>query len=575
MRGDWVMVPVTELSMRGWRPTGMRRALIAGAAAAIIALSATVSADESEPLSLAVESTREICTFGSVTTLEYDIQGGQPPYRLTVDGQDIEQFSDPHYIPCRPSAIWTRFGAPGGEDIQRMIVRITDATGARAYAVAELRLVQGLPAPARLQVSNRGHGPSTAHLWARWWTPGLSVGQRSDDMAIRWRVSGGTEWTFEHFRRQQTYDDSYGASWTTSLTHRGERLDLQAAQLRHLLDLQTPLALNWSPTAAVMILDHPWELQAEATHNTIALSWGPHTSGQRYIAELYAADHDYPYRGTLELGVRGEPIIEARFEHLLPDTLYHVRVYLDQGHEWGNALAHHRFELRTEPAPDGWSPLPSAPTNVRATARDRQLEVTWTPPPAGSRFDTVVCASPPENVWQQVCETVPRGQSRARLQIPWRDTGGTFQIRVTTLAAPPRTSRAVLHVPTYEQNLPTDGDLPAAPAFVDLQWVDISGGQYGIYSGAWRFQLEPNDAELAELSWQIRGRSFIRETPCERSLRSVGCGRRSAICASAPAPRRSVDPLVKARSSSHGRHTTTQRSTLGATAHGRDSLGLT
>ena len=490
----------------------MWRTLIAGVAVAIIALSATVSANEPEPLTLSAVSTRETCTLGSVTTLDYDIQGGQPPYELSVDGRRIEQSSEPHYVPCRASAGWTRPGPPGNEDIQRMIVSVTDAAGNRAYAASEHRLAPGLPAPVRLQVSNRGYGPSTAYLWARWWTTGISEGQRSDDIALRWRLRGSTEWTLEHLRRLQTYDDSHGASWTTALTHRGQWLELQAAQLRHLFDLRTPLVLNWSPTTSVTILDHPWELQAEATHDTITLTWGPHTSGQRYIAELYAVQPGYPYRSELELGVRGEPIVEARFEDLLPDTLYHVRVYLDQGHQWGYALEHNRFELRTEPAPEGWSSLVLAPTDIQATIEDRQLEVNWTPPPVGSRFETRVCARPLELEWRQSCENVSAGQTRALLQMPWHHPGGTFEIRVSTLAAPPRTSLVEIHVPTYEPNLPTGGDPPAAPAFVDLHWVDTSGGHYGIYAGIWRFDLESNDAELAELSWQARGRTFIRES---------------------------------------------------------------
>ena len=123
-------------------------------ALSLLAFSATAQADEPEPLSFSVSSTRETCTLGSVTTLDYDIQGGQPPYRLTVDGRAVEQSSDPHYIPCRPSAPWLLPGPPSSDDIQRMIVSVTDATGARAHAVAEHRLVPPLLAPNHVEVSS-------------------------------------------------------------------------------------------------------------------------------------------------------------------------------------------------------------------------------------------------------------------------------------------------------------------------------------------------------------------------------------------------------------------------------------
>ena len=70
------------------------------------AISAMALADDPEPLTVSASSTRETCTIGSVTTLDYNIVGGVPPYQVTVDGREIEQHSDPNYIPCRLSAAW-------------------------------------------------------------------------------------------------------------------------------------------------------------------------------------------------------------------------------------------------------------------------------------------------------------------------------------------------------------------------------------------------------------------------------------------------------------------------------------
>ena len=342
---------------------------------------ATAGADEPEPLLLSASSARESCTLGSVTTLDYAIEGGVPPYRVMVDGRLVEDLSTPSYIPCRRTAIWSPLEPVGGDGVQRISVSVSDADGSRAYAVAEHELVRPLPAPTSLKVTSGVAGSSAADLLAEWRTryqPREQQQRRTGDVAIRWRVEGARDWNVEHHRGEQVVLFSYRARWRIDAPPTGERREVQVAQIRHVLDLQAPEALRWTATALVTTAAHPHELQAEATHDAITLSWGPHASGLAYVARLGTVRE--MHRNGQERRLASGPLFEARFEDLLPDTLYRVDVRLDQGDGFRYAIRQHRFELRTEPAPVGWSPPTRSPTNIEARLIDGDLHVTWTAP---------------------------------------------------------------------------------------------------------------------------------------------------------------------------------------------------
>ena len=475
-------------------------------------------ASDPEPLTLTASSTRETCTLGSVTTLDYEIQGGHPPYRLTIDGQAVEQSSDPHYVPCRTTEPWSRLGPPGSDDIKRMIVSVTDAAGSRAYAVAEHRLVPPLPAPTFLQVSSGLTWDSEVNLSAEWRTPFRSGTQRTSDFAVRWRVEGTSEWPIEHHRGTGRPIFFFRDTWTIDAPPAGERRELQVAQLRHLHDLHAPQVLRWSHSAFVTTAAYLYELQAEATHDTATLQWGPHAPGLASKAELDAVeDRSYARK---EIRLADGPLFEARYGDLLPDTLYRVQVCLEEPSGYCRALDQHRFEIRTEPAPDAWSPATRLATDILAVYVDGEIEVTWTPPEIGARHNTRVCLSPSEvesfNNW--TCATVPPGESRAsvsRASYGW--WGGTFQVEVSVRAAPAERTVRQIHVPTYDPDLPTRGEPPAAPRFIEMDWFLHPENPA---PGTWTFEWDADSGDLAEVIWRIGDRQFTREYPV--SARSEG-----------------------------------------------------
>ena len=501
----------------------MRRALIPAVAIAIIALSATVSANDPEPLTLSAVSNHATCTLGSVTTIDYTIEGGVPPYRLTVDGREVATGTDPGLIRCNDSTIGSPFESISAAGARYIAVNVTDSTGARVFGVVEVRLVPPLPAPRQVRVTSRVWGNSAANLSAEWWVPYLPREQRTKDFAIRWRVEGTSDWRVEHHRGQQRNITSFRETWRIDAPPGGERREVQIAQLRHVIDLQAPEALVWSKSALVTTAAAPRHLQAEATHDTITLRWGPHEDGLVYRAELRADWKSGPvYLQHLRLDTG--PFFEAHFPDLLPETLYHVEVYLDDGSTWGNALRQHRFELRTEAAPVSWILQSRAATDISARVvgegNDRELEVTWTPPSTGSRHETGVCARPPEHMWSNSCETVSPGESVVRLPLQWSISGGTFLIRVSTKTAPAGVAERELHLPFYEADLPTIGDPAPPPRFAELSW---SFHHENPRPGTWRFEWDRLGAELSEVSWQQDGRTIIRET--DRSDFSINLAR--------------------------------------------------
>ena len=486
-----------------------RRVILLLAVVLFFAYSTIALADDPEPLALSVSSARETCTLGSVTTLDYTIDGGVPPYQVTVDGRAIEQSSSPDYVPCRPSAFWSPLEELGGDSTQRISVRVSDSAGDRAYAIAELQLVPPPPVPTRLRLTSGVDRQSATDLTAEWTLPYLAREQRTGKVAIRWRLKGDDDWTVEHHSATTITAYSYRVWWTSEASPHGEHREVQVAQIRHNHDLQVPEALVWSPTVLVTTAAPPYRLQVEATHDSITLSWGPHAPGLEYVAKLNAVRPDQ-YRSQKQLHVTTGPLYEAKFNDLLPDTLYRVEVYLDRANRYGyrHTLDQHLFEMRTDAAPVGWSSSSRTPTDISATVIDGELEVTWTPADTGSRHETSVCARPSEYLWGGYCVTVPPGQDGARLPLHQLGAGGTFLIRVETLTAPPGTGEVEVQLPSYDPALPTRGAPAAAPQLFELSW---SHHPENPTPGSWRFHWDYQDTELAEFSWREDGRTIIRE----------------------------------------------------------------
>ena len=55
-----------------------------------------------QPLTLKLSSSRLLCTAATLTELSWTIQGGTPPYALTIDGEAIDPSSESQRVNCGP-----------------------------------------------------------------------------------------------------------------------------------------------------------------------------------------------------------------------------------------------------------------------------------------------------------------------------------------------------------------------------------------------------------------------------------------------------------------------------------------
>ena len=476
----------------------MRQALIPAVAIAIVALSATVSADDPEPLTLSAVSNRETCTLGSVTTIDYAIEGGVPPYRLTVDGREVATGTDPGLIPCHDSTIGSPFESVSAAGARYIAVNATDSTGARVHQIINIPLVPPLPAPAALSLSSEVVGLQRTRISAEWRTPYVSREDRSGEVAIRWRVDGDEKWHVEHRRGESSGLLTYRGSWNVNGPVGGELRELQAALIRHELDLRAEHVLFWSPSALLNTAASPDNVQAEATHDTITVNWGPQPPGRYFSAQLSPVG-PYGHSSRQVIEVEDGPPYLARFADLLPDTLYRVSV------------SSASFELRTEPAPAGWSEAGRLPTSVNASYIGGELEVTWTPPETASRYETRVCARLSDaTFYDDKCASALPGEAHVRLPLRHGQRGGMYLVRVSTQSLPAGVAAVDVHAPSYEPDQPTRGAPPEAPQFFRVTWSHLH--HEDPKPATWEFRWDHEDADLAEVSWQEDGRSIIRET---------------------------------------------------------------
>lgn len=486
----------------------MRQTLISAVAiAAIIALSATVSANDPEPLTLSAVSNRETCTLGSVTTIDYTIEGGVPPYRLTVDGREVATGTDPGLIRCNDSTIGSPFESMSAAGARYIAVNATDSVGNHVFKVVEVPLVPALSAPQNLHVISDLHWRSGTLFSVAWRVRHLPPIALREQVAIRWRKQGESDWTVELHQGRETMDLWYRASWQADTSSMGEQREVQAALIRHMLDLRTPDALQWTPTVTLTTAAPPHNLQAEATHNTITLNWGPHPPGLEYVASAQAIEVERYGYWQVQRVVSGL-LNQARFEDLLPDTLYRVSVCLAVelgGRCWPDD--EERFELRTERAPADWSSPTRSATDVTARLTDNELEVSWTPASTGARYDTRVCVKPSDHQHFAQCVAVAPGTALARLPFHiW--SGGTFLVEVRTLSIPAGATLAHVHVPTYDSIFPTGGAPADAPMYSSMSsHIHPENPR----PTTWTYSWEHGEAELAEVSWREDGMQILRE----------------------------------------------------------------
>jgi len=326
-------------------------------------------------LRLELESSRELCTAGTLTEVSWQIAGGTPPYKLQVEGTPVNADADNVRINCGALSEAEAADEDAALAAKRVTAVVTDARGVRREATIDVARARALPAAFDL-----GYGSHLQTVTISWSEvdPSLSsagvVRYRSADSSGPWSYSVVVD--RQRYRRAHTFE-----------TPTGEHLASVAA-VRHVLEAETPEALNWSEELRFARTVAPQNLIATATHDTVTVAWDkqPYTNQMPSVRLRTTSNRDgsLSERVFEEDGEYGRH--EVVFKHVLPDTEYVVTIIMsDLG-----TLVPTSTTVRTMVAPAGWVPPPRGPQNLRATATRDNITVTWEHPHDAVRAPYIV-----------------------------------------------------------------------------------------------------------------------------------------------------------------------------------------
>ena len=355
-----------------------------------------------ERLRLELESSRELCTAGTLTEVSWQISGGKPPYALQVEGVSVDVDADNARINCgalteaeaaedeeaalaakRVTATVTdsrgvRREAADEEAAlaaKRISAVVTDARGVRREAAIDVARARALPAPSQhtsAQPTNTGVEILT--LFDEW-QPDLDGDGR---ILVRHRPFGSnSEWSYVQ------------AGWTVriGLNLTTDRHTTQMAYLRHPLEAETPEALNWNHPETHGRLKPPPNLRATATHDTVIVSFDDQPGFWGATVSLVLRSSSGELLGSVQKSFHsiftprppGSSSTQRQvvFTHVPPSSAFSVKVWLGTA-DLGST--HASTTGRTAPAPPGWSAPLQGPQNLRATATHSSITVRWDPP---------------------------------------------------------------------------------------------------------------------------------------------------------------------------------------------------
>ena len=353
--------------------------------AALLAGWSVASAQAPDPLTLTITASRADCTAGTLNPVSWEIEGGTPPYTLTIDGEPVDADAESATITCA--------ALPEGASEARgtITATVTDATGAPATASAAYTIVPPLPAPVATADVFMVMRLSVSFAW-----PGLIVPASCDVptgcYAFRTRLAGESDWQHSWDEHRNAYRNPR-ASIYRPVDASGTTVEAGIAAMRHPIEIETPDALAWSATAQATSLTDISGLTATATHDTVTVRWNRQPSADRWYVgiggpELGGAQGKIiAPRGPADwVAGWGDPTTathEVTFTDLPPDTEYQVTV---AGPHILEAGPTHAVEatatVRTVVAPAGYTPLVRGPQNLRATATHDTITVRWDHPRA-------------------------------------------------------------------------------------------------------------------------------------------------------------------------------------------------
>ena len=348
-------------------------------------------------LRLELASSRELCTAGTLTEVSWEIAGGAPPYSLQVEGVSVDVDAGNVRINCGALSEAEAADEEAALAAKRISAVVTDSRGVRREAALDVARARALPVPA-----NIAYVASLENVLVLWdEVPG--AGSQSPQS-----VHPVTRNQLKVSAAVRTRPNRDGAAWSyhvvDTLRHTSLYLEpppdlrvFSVAAVRHLLELETPNALNWSEEIIYGATKPAQNVMLTATHDTVTVSWDrqPYAHSQRVELRLFAAgDVTGPSRRAW---MREEPGVSGRhqvtFNRVPANTDLSIAIDMTDPDSWEQTATFHA--VRTKPAPADWTPPARGPQNLRYIVTDGVLEILWDEPFPGAQRHWMVFITDP------------------------------------------------------------------------------------------------------------------------------------------------------------------------------------
>lgn len=450
------------------------------------------------------------CTAGAMTDVWWEIAGGEAPYRVAVNGQQMSTTDVRVEIPCGSRLHDQPSWIAETERFMRIAVEVSDARGTVARATLDLALRPALDPPTKTRIS-AGFGGRLSGGFAAVDANGSRRGAHL--LLARWREVGGAPWRYQLIAHLTVRDGAY-VSFDLETGTRATPHEVQFARLRTDAERSEPERLRWSKLQTVTTFATPSNLVAKVTHDTVALSWEPDAPGLYWDARLTRDGQVNARSATLQQSqylqheIGPQPPYRTVFRQLSPDTDYTVAVgptnWPIEG--WLNvAIA---FDVRTEPAPPGWAEALLPVDSVRTIRwADGSIGVEWGSPSngveRGYELDVYEYGAPRQR-WNRY--EIPGGTREFSTEPMRRGTVYQVALRAKGIDEP-EARRLFRTLPEFA--IEPTGARPPPAWRAEVTEQSGSGWQEGGYGFSARWMNDP-EIELVQVEWLVRGQRLTR-----------------------------------------------------------------
>ena len=333
------------------------------------------------PLTLALTSSRELCTANTLTELSWQIAGGQPPYTLTIDGETVDAAAESQRANCGPLLMDPLTEEPLPNQSKAFSATATDSLSVAAAASATVRLAAPLRAPRDLEYASFRGVVFTG--WEYVPLDGADQSLRQGEKRnyamslVRWRPENVQTWTY-------SLDLRGGGNGPWETPGQGVHV-MSVAALRVAIERETPTALHWSAPVKYAVAFAPTNVTATATHDTITVSWDRQQHGpSSFFVDLTSAT-GFVSRLVYTDGSSGRETV--LFGSMPPSTTFEVVVGVGTG---PYPPANTSVSVATNAAPAAWEAPSRGAQQLRVSATHDSITATWTHPDPDAEHRYVV-----------------------------------------------------------------------------------------------------------------------------------------------------------------------------------------